>query len=96
MTRGSVPLVPQGRTHPARILFRPGPVALASALRAALLNAGCDLWRDICCSPDSRYRQREALRQLDSHLLRDVGITRQEARLGRRLAEPEDGPCSDA
>jgi uncharacterized protein YjiS (DUF1127 family) len=35
----------------------------------------------LCCigSPDSRTRQLAALRNLDAHLLKDIGVTREEA-----------------
>jgi uncharacterized protein YjiS (DUF1127 family) len=38
----------------------------------------------LCCtgSPDSRLRQLSALRKLDAHLLKDIGITPEEAQRG--------------
>lgn len=41
-----------------------------------------ELWRYVIVSPQSRTRQLEALRQLDDHLLTDIGITREEAQYG--------------
>jgi uncharacterized protein YjiS (DUF1127 family) len=50
----------------------------------------------LCCigSPHSRTRQLAALRKLDAHLLRDIGITPEEARRGfyRRDAAAKDSP----
>ena len=45
-------------------------------------------------SPHSRTRQLAALRRLDAHLLRDIGLTAEEAERGYRLraARPEQGP----
>ena len=37
-------------------------------------------------SPDSRTRQLAALRRLDAHLLKDIGLTPEEAREGHILA----------
>lgn len=42
-----------------------------------------ELWRYLIGSPRSRIRQMRALSELDDHLLRDIGITPREARLGR-------------
>jgi uncharacterized protein YjiS (DUF1127 family) len=58
----------------------------------------------LCCigSPDSRIRQLAALRNLDAHLLQDIGITPEEARraIARRAAAAEQTPravaCLDA
>lgn len=51
-----------------------------TALVAALLEA-C---RYACGCPRSRLRQRAALRGLDARRLDDLGLTRREARIGRR------------
>ncbi len=42
-----------------------------------------ELWRYLTGSPLSRIRQMRALSELDDHLLRDIGITSREVRLGR-------------
>lgn len=57
-----------------------GATALNAALTAALLEA-C---RYACGCPRSRLHQRAALRGLDDRLLDDLGLTRREARTGRR------------
>ena len=50
----------------------------------------------LCCigSPHSRTRQLAALRNLDAHLLNDIGLTREEARRGNALRSvtPEQPP----
>lgn len=50
----------------------------------------------LCCigSPHSRTRQLAALRKLDAHLLRDIGLTAEEAVLGvsRCTAPRQDVP----
>ncbi len=48
---------------------------------AFLIHLLRECWRDLILSPLSRRRQRRALQHLDDHLLRDIGITRREARL---------------
>jgi uncharacterized protein YjiS (DUF1127 family) len=48
----------------------------------------------LCCigSPHSRTRQLAALRNLDAHLLNDIGLTHEEARRGSalRMVTPEE------
>jgi hypothetical protein len=39
-------------------------------------------------SPDSRTRQLAALRRLDAHLLKDIGLTREEAKLAIARRQP--------
>jgi uncharacterized protein YjiS (DUF1127 family) len=47
-----------------------------------------DIWRELVRyltgSPRSRLRQLAALRELDDRMLRDIGVTREEAWRGRR------------
>jgi uncharacterized protein YjiS (DUF1127 family) len=47
-----------------------------------------DLWREfvryLTGSPRSRLRQRAALRELDDRMLRDIGVTREQAWRGHR------------
>lgn len=50
---------------------------------ALVFSALHELWRYVVASPLSRKRQLETLRQLDDHLLNDIGITREEAQYGR-------------
>lgn len=63
-----------------------GATGLNAILAAALLEA-C---RYACGSPRSRLHQRAALRGLDDRRLNDLGLTRREARTGRR--EGAGGP----
>ncbi|MHB2166510.1 DUF1127 domain-containing protein [Alsobacter sp. R-9] len=44
--------------------------------------------RYLACSSRSRIRQLQQLRELDDHLLADIGLSRREARRGRR--DPDD------
>ncbi|MFC7399865.1 GNAT family N-acetyltransferase [Chelatococcus sp. GCM10030263] len=55
--------------------------AALPSITAILLEVG----RYLAGSPQSRLRQREALRDLDRRLLADIGVTRGKAQVGRRL-----------
>jgi uncharacterized protein YjiS (DUF1127 family) len=75
------------------------------AAEMATFRSILDSLREIalCCigSPDSRTRQLAALRNLDAHLLQDIGITPEEARraTASRMLEGEhtsrQTPCLD-
>ena len=64
----------QAPTH-ANASVRPSPATTrsATALARAALTA--------LLSWDHRHRQRHALAELDDHLLRDIGLTRHQARM---------------
>jgi len=62
-----------------------GPIAAPPGKRGRRLLALLrEIGRAFACSPWSRTRQKAALRALDQRLLRDIGVTAREARLGRR------------
>ena len=60
---------------------------MASTNPGGLFGFLLETWRYLIGSEHSRIRQRRALSELDDRLLRDIGITRREALLGR-LADP--------
>jgi uncharacterized protein YjiS (DUF1127 family) len=62
-----------------RLAAPPQPRRLLLALRSSDLAATLRVW----CS---RHRQRSALGELDDHLLKDIGVTRDEAL--RETAKP--------
>jgi uncharacterized protein YjiS (DUF1127 family) len=78
-----------------------GPIFIVppkGAAEMATMRSILDSLRELalCCigSPDSRIRQLAALRNLDAHLLQDIGITPEEARraVARRAVTVEPAP----
>ncbi|MFZ5791434.1 MAG: DUF1127 domain-containing protein [Pseudomonadota bacterium] len=57
---------------------------MVAARRRPIAAFLTELGRYLQGSPQSRWRQREALLALDDRLLRDVGLTRREVLAGRR------------
>jgi hypothetical protein len=54
-------------------------------MRLRILDLFLEAGRYLALSPQSRLRQRAALRELDRRLLADIGVTTAEAARGRRL-----------
>jgi uncharacterized protein YjiS (DUF1127 family) len=82
------------REHSGASGTEEGPAtAMIVRWQGALREAFGEACHYIAGSPHSRLRQLEALRQLDDRLLADIGLTREEARLGRLIDSARaDGP----
>jgi len=55
-----------------------------------ILDAVREFWLTSIGSPHSRSRQLAALRKLDAHLLKDIGLTPDEARRGDPYGAPPE------
>jgi uncharacterized protein YjiS (DUF1127 family) len=60
--------------------------ALRASRRAAITTADLARWLAALLRMEERWRQRQDLLKLDDHLLRDIGITREQAR--REASKP--------
>jgi uncharacterized protein YjiS (DUF1127 family) len=66
---------------------------MLSGLRVSALTWLVEIGRYLAASPQSRWRQRTAFLELDDRLLRDIGITPNEAALAGR-PRLDDRPIS--
>ncbi len=86
--RAAPPPSPGGASFRATIPARPAPVAASfslPALRALLCAAGARVVALLACWRARSY-QRRLLSELDGHMLRDMGISREQA--GAEVRKP--------